>query len=176
MVTPRTENARKNLQRGIERMEQRMSAAARVRRDFKLGRPPKPVAGDVLQIHPNVVWQKATESLSKLREAMQRAKLNPDDVDGAVVYVEKSDPDKPHVLLIAEKEKTPEQSKEDAVQKLMHADVIALGMIFAQHDAELKKQAYFPLLFVGLNKRGMDVLKKVAEEQFAAHALLKNVN
>jgi len=159
--------ARRNLKAGSKKMEENMSTAARVRRQFRLGRNPKP--GESLPLHPRVVWERAYTALERFRTMMSLEKLSPKHVDAAIVFIEESNPDQPHFVLLSE--------GEDRVrEELSSPDVIALGMLFRQFDAEKKQQSTFPYLFVGLNERGMAVLKKAAEIQCKYAALTKDVN
>jgi hypothetical protein len=162
----RTRAAKKNLREGIKKMEKVMTPAAQVRRDFRLGRPPK--ASEALPLHRMVVWQRATDALSNLRARMTAAKLNPDDVTAAIVFIERDNPDQPNVLLM--------DDQQAAFEQLGRDDVIALGMIFRQFDEQTKQQSTFPYQFMGLNERGMDVLKKAATQQVVAAELTKEVN
>jgi hypothetical protein len=166
MTPPRTETAKDNLRQGIKKMEKTMSPAAQVRRDFRLGRPPKP--GDGSPLHRTVVWQKATGALSNLRARMSAAKLNPNDVTAAIVFIEGANPDRPNVLLM--------DDQKAAFEQLGRDDVIALGMIFSQFDEQTKQQAIFPYQFMGLNERGIKVLRAAATLQDLAIKLTKNVN
>jgi hypothetical protein len=174
MVEFRTRTARRNLREGIKKMEKTMSAAAQVRRDFRLGRPPKP--GETLPLHRMVVWQRAAEALANFRTRMAAAELNPNDAGAVIVYVETSNPDLPHFLELECPGKTPEESKLAAFEVLGRDDVIALGMLFGQFDEQAKKQAIFPYQFVGLNERGLSVLRSAGLLQHAAIALTKTKN
>src|ERR1700712_3081881 len=102
MTPERTETAKGNLREGIKKMGQAMSPAAKVRRDFRLGRPPK--AGESLPLHRMVVWQRATDALSNLRARMTAAGLNPEHITAAIVYIEAVNPDLPRVLLMQDQE------------------------------------------------------------------------
>jgi hypothetical protein len=155
-------------------MEKTMSPAAQVRRDFRLGRPPKP--GEALPLHRTVVWQRATDALINFRTRMSAAKLDPSHVTAAIVYIESANPDKPHFLLLEEQGKTPEQSRAEAFEQLGRDDVIALGMLFRQFDAQSKQQATFPYQFTGLNERGIAVLRSGAAIQDRFTALTKTPN
>jgi hypothetical protein len=174
MVEYRSREARRNLREGIKKMEKTMSPAAQVRRDFRLGRPPKP--GESLPLHPLVVWKRAMESLLRFRTLMSLAKLRPEHVTAAIVYIESADADQPRVLLLEQEGKTEEECKKAVFEQLGHDDVIALGMIFRQFDERDKKQATFPYQFTGLNARGIAVLRKAAELQVRAGELMKNGN
>jgi hypothetical protein len=175
MMTPyRTQAAKRNLREGIKKMENVMSKAAQVRRDFRLGRPPKVV--ETMPLHRVVVWQRATDALANFRSRMTAAKLNPNHVTAAIVAIETADPDRPHPLLLEEEGKTPVQCRETAFETLGRDDVIALGMIFRQFDEQSKQQATFPYQFMGLNERGMTVLRKAALDQEIGTALVKTLN
>lgn len=178
MTQYRTRTAKQNLREGIKKMEQGMSAAARVRRAFQLGRPLRPLAEGKVpqQLHPNVVWDRATEALSAFRARMTAAKLNPQHAEAAIIYVERDDMDKPRFLFLEDAGIMPEVTRKAAYTLLVREDVIALGVIFGQFDEQAKQKAVFPYLFFGLNQRGMAVLRKAAEIQQEAALLLRNVN
>lgn len=144
-----------------------MTTAARVRREFRLGRNPKP--GESLPLHPRVVWERAYVAQERFRTLMSLEKLNPKHVEAAIVFIEESNPDQPRFVLLSEGE---DRVKEE----LSRPDVIALGMLFQQFDTEKKQRAIFPYLFVGLNERGMAVLKKAAAIQYNYGTLTKDVN
>jgi len=172
--TPRTEDAQQNLRAGIKKMEKVMSPAAQVRRDFRLGRPPK--AGQLVPLHRSVVWQKATKALADFRGRMAAASLNPKHVDAAIVFIELAAPDSPRVLLLETEGQTPEESRAAAFEVLGRDDVIALGMIFRQFDEQSQQQSTFPYQFMGLNERGVGVLKAAATLQVAVGELRKDTN
>jgi hypothetical protein len=174
MVRFYSRTARRNLKAGAAKMEENMSTAARVRRDFRLGRHPK--QGESLPLHPRVVWERAYVALSRFRTLMSIEKLDPKHVTAAIVFIEEADPDQPRVLLLEEEGKSEEECKQAVFEQLGRHDVQALGMLFRQFDAEKKQQSTFPHLFVGLNARGMAVLKKAALMQEKGAALLKSVN
>lgn len=174
-MTPyKSRAAKRNLREGIKKMEKVMSPAAQVRRDFRLGRPPKP--GESLPLHRTVVWQRASDALASFRTRMRGAKLDPRHVTAAIVFIESANPDQPHFLLLDEEGKTPEQSREVAFKELGRDDVIALGMIFRQFDDRSKQQSTFPYQFTGLTERGIAVLRKAADIQDKATALTKTPN
>jgi len=178
-MTPyRTETARKNLRKGIRKMEKTMTAAARVRRDFQLGRPPRPLPeGQIPEpLHPSVLWQRATSALADLQKRMTDAGLRAKHVEALIVYVHRNDPDMPHVFLLEQAGASTEQRQRDALGTFASAEVIALGMLFKQYDAEAKRESIFPYLFFGLNSRGMDVLKRAAALQATGTAVLKAAN
>jgi hypothetical protein len=166
-----TQAAKKNLREGIKKMEKVMSPAAQVRRDFRLGRPPKP--GEALPLHRLVVWQRATDALANFRTRMAAAKLNPNDAGAVVVYVETSNPELPHFLGLEHTDKSPEESRRTAFEVLGRDDVIALGMLFLQFDEQAKKQTIFPYQFVGLNDRGLSVLRSAGLLQHEGIAFTK---
>lgn len=176
MIEARSRAAKKNLQAGIKKMQKRMTRAAQVRRDFRLGRNPKTVE-DMLPIHPTVVWKRATEALSSFRARMTVPKLDPNDVTAVIVFIELADPDQPHFLLLEEEIGTPcERCKQEVFKQLSRGDVIALGMIFRQFDEDSKEQSTFPYVFTGLNGRGIAVLEKAVELQKKSAVLTKDVN
>ena len=156
-----------------------MTAAARVRRDFQLGRPPRPLAeGEVPEpLHPVVAWQRATAALADFRARMAAAGLKPEHAETLIVYVHLADMDTPRIVLLEEPGKTTEELRRTALETLGAEDVITLGMLFQQHDEQTGQRAIFPRQYSGLSltKRGMDVLKRAAQMQFAGAELLKKV-
>ena len=157
MVPYRSRQALKNLRRGAEKMEKAMSPAARVRREFRLGRPPK----CTLPLHPSVAWQKAESLLADFRQRMEDAGLSREDVDAQIIGVRESNPDAP-VFIAVERDK--------ALKTLSAPDIIAIGCIFRQHDSTTKQNVDFFVQFTGLSEQGMNVLKKAATMQ---HELTK---
>ena len=155
-----------------------MTAAARVRRDFQLGRPPRPLAeGEVPEpLHPVVAWKRATDALADFRARMTAAGLKPEHAEALIVYVRLADLDIPRIVLLEEPGKTAEEMRRAALETLGAEDVITLGMIFQQHDEQTGQRAFFPRLYFGLSKRGMDMLKRAAQEQFEGAELLKKVH
>ena len=134
-----------------------MSRAARVRRQFRLGRPPK----DTLPLHPRIAWDKAESLLSDLRQRMKDAGLSPADIDAQIIGVRDPNPNEPVFV--------PLKDKDEVVKILSEPDIIAIGMIFRQHDAEANdgkgQDITFPVQFTGLSKAGLDVLKGAANRQ-----------
>lgn len=175
MMTPyHSRAAKKNLREGIKKMENVMTRAAQVRRSFRLGRPPKP--GESLPLHPLVVWKRAMESLASFRALMSLEKLQPSHVTAAIVYLQEGDPSTPRFLLLEEPNKTEEEVKAAIFETLGRPDVLAIGMLFRQFDAEKKEQSTFPYQFTGLSENGLAMLRKAAELQAKGTALLKEVN
>jgi hypothetical protein len=171
----RTREAKRNLREGIKKMESKMSAAAQVRREFRLGRPPKTVE-QLVPMHRTVVWNKATEALANLRSRMSVAGLNPADVAAAIIYVKARDPEEPLFLKVDGGDKEAEEWQAAALEALGGDDVFALGMIFGQYDRASGQQTIFPFQFTGLSEAGVAVLRKAATEWHAAIALCKTVN
>src|ERR1700690_3400108 len=134
-MTPayRSRAAKKNLREGIQKMEAKLSPAAQIRREFRLGRPPKP--GDALPLHRTVAWSKATEALSSFRERMTAVGLEPNHVEAGIVFIELTNPDLPQFLPMEGNDKDDEEWKRAAFEQLGRDDVIALGMVFRQFDA-----------------------------------------
>lgn len=157
--------AKKNLRQGIRKMEKEMTAAARVRREFRLGRPPRPLPeGEVPQpLHPAVAWQRAKDALSAFRERMIAAGLRPKDAGAVIVYIERGNQDRAQLLELENADKSESDMRGEAFKTLAREDVIALGMIFTQMDQQSNQRAIFPYLFFGLNQRGMAVLRQAAE-------------
>ncbi|HEY2363486.1 MAG TPA: hypothetical protein VGK36_20360 [Candidatus Angelobacter sp.] len=152
-----------------------MSPAAQVRRDFRLGRPPRAVDNPE-PLHPAVVWRRAQEALADFRGRMSAASLNPRHAAAVIVFIEKADSEKPCFTFLEEKGKTSEEMQKAVFETLSRADVIALGMIFVQLDEQTQQKAIFPYLFFGLNERGMAVLKRAAELEYVVGESLNNVN
>ena len=152
-----------------------MSPAARVRREFQLGRPRRPLP-DGERLRPSVLWQRATDALNDFRARMSAAKLNPAHAEAAVVFVEQSDPDQPQFLFLELPGRTPEEVRNAALEFLTREDVIELGMLFSQFDEQTKQRATFSYMFYGVNQRAMDILKRAAAERFVAEEMLKHTN
>ncbi|GGG71864.1 hypothetical protein [Edaphobacter dinghuensis] len=170
-MTPYTTQAgKKNLQAGIKKMEKSMSPAAQVRRNFRLGRPPK--AGESLPLHRTVVWQRAADAVNKFRSEMIAAKLNPHHVDAAIVYIEAANPELPHFILLDDESRSLDEIRAAAFDILGRDDVLALGMLFKQHDEQTKQDVTFPYLFTGLSVNGIAVLRKAATNQYEGARLL----
>ena len=175
MMTPyRTRAAKKNLREGIKKMEKVMSPAAQVRRDFRLGRPLK--EGEAQPLHPLVVWKRAMEALLRFRVNMTLAKLDPSHVTAVIVYIEEADQDKPNFLMLEEPGRSIEDCQKAVFEQLSRPDVIALGMLFRQWDEQKKQQITFPYQFMGLNDRGIAVLRRAAELQDKYGALTRDAN
>jgi hypothetical protein len=178
-VTPyKSRVAKKNLREGIKKMEKTMSPAAQVRRDFRLGRPPRPIGENERPqpLHRTVAWQRAVDALASFRVRMTGANLNPGHVAAAIIFIEGTNQDQPHFLFVEEKGKTSEEMQKTAFEQLGRDDVIALGMVFVQVDEQTKQRSIFPYQFFGLNQRGIAVLRRAVELEFAAGEMLKNVN
>jgi hypothetical protein len=106
---------------------------------------------------------------------MSAAGLNPQHVAALIVYIDSANPDKPRFLSIEEEGKTPDECRGAAFEKLGD-DAIALGMIFRQFDERSKQQTAFPYQFVGLNERGVGVLRGAAAAQVAVAEMMKGIN
>ena len=156
----RTRAAKKNLREGITKMEQRMTPAAQVRRDFRLGRPQKTEIDEPL--HPAVVWQRANRALADFRARMSAAELKPDHAEALIVYVAMPDMDVPHFLSLESAHRTPEECQRVALEQLGQGNALALGMVFTQFDEQTKQQALFPYQFMPLSDRGIAVLRRSA--------------
>jgi hypothetical protein len=174
MTPARTAAAQRNLRRGIKKMEKVMTKAAQVRRDFRLGRPPKP--SESLPLHRAIVWKRATDALANFRERMRAAGLDPNHAKAAIVYVMEKDPTKPHFLLLESDSRPVEECQVAAYRKLGGNDVLAIGMIFDQYDAESGQTTTFPHQFTGLSAEAMEVLKEAAraEQQLIAQSKVAN--
>jgi hypothetical protein len=150
--------AKRNLKAGSKKMEDNMSAAARVRREFRLGRPPKTVPEGMppMPLHPQVAADKAVRLLADLRERMHAAGLKREEVDGVIVGIRAANPDEPVFIPI---------DRAKAIETLSAPDIIALGCVFRQHDGD--KDFDFPVQFAGLNARGVGVLRRAVEIKHA---------
>jgi hypothetical protein len=176
MVRFYTRKAKKNLREGARKMEDAITPAARVRREFQLGRPLK-LQEDMLPLHPSVVWKRATEALSSLREKMTKAELKPYHAEAVIVFIDSANPDQPQFLHLEDAVgKLSESCHTKVLETLSRRDVIAVGMLFQQFDETKNQRAIFPKLLMPLNGRGMEVLKKAAAIQNEGMTLFKSVN
>jgi len=135
-------------------MEEHMSPAARVRRGFRLGRPPK-VSDELLR--PLLAVDKAETLLADFRQRMQTAGLNPEHVDAMIIGVRASNMDEP-VFIPVERDK--------AISALSAPGIGALGCIFRQRDEG--KNVDFFVQFTGLTDRALGVLKRAITMQSGA--------
>jgi hypothetical protein len=149
--------ARRNLKAGATKMEENMSAAARVRREFRRGAPPKGTTP-----RPLVAVDKAEQLLANLRERMHAAGLKREEVDGQIIGVRSAN-DEP-VFIPIEREK--------AIAILSAPDIIPLGCIFRQQDGG--KNVDFFVQFTGMTERGLDVLKRAVTKTQAQIAPLRH--
>jgi hypothetical protein len=154
-MSPYTETAIKNLQKGVKKMSKAMSPAAQVRRDFQLGRPAKALTDEPL--HPAVVWARAEALLSDLRGRMTSVKLDPLAVRAFIVYVQMPDFTDPQFLALSGPN-PPETYRQTALEALGAPDTLALGVLFQQWDDG--KVATFPKQLTGLSELGMMTLRK----------------
>lgn len=159
-------------------MEANMTTAARVRREFRLGRPPRALReGEQPEpMHPAAAWKRATDALADFRARMTAATLQPEHVIGAIVYVTLAEPNEPRFLLLEDEGRTAESLQEEAFEQLSRGDALALGMIFRQFDAEAKQQSTFPHQFFGLSPHGVTVLRNAAEKQVRIGERFKTQN
>ena len=163
--------AKENLQRGIRKMQTSMTPAARVRRNFQLGRPKKSPDRDE-PLHPAVVWQRANAALADFRSRMAGAKLDPSDATAFIVYVMPPNFDDPHHLAL-------DGDSDAALSALGKPDVLALGLVFVQVDRQAGtggQRAYFPYQFVGLSLRAQAALRRGGEQLMSAIAALDRGN
>ena len=142
-----TDDAKNNLQKGIKKMENAMSAAAQVRRSFRLGRPPKP--GEALPLHPAVVWDRANAALANLRARMVAAGLDPSDAVGTIIYVDGQFPTTPRRFPLELPGVSTEQAQAALFGYLGNGHLTAIGMVFRQFDQDTKQQSTFPYQFTG---------------------------
>jgi hypothetical protein len=162
-MTPyRTRIAKRNLREGIKKMRETMSPAAQVRRQFRLGRPPKRT-DDLLR--PLLAVDKAELLLADFRKRMQSAGLNPEHVDALIIGVRASNLDEPVFISI---------DRDKAIAALSAPDIGALGCIFRQRDGE--QNVDFFVQFTGLSERGLNVLKRAATMQHAWSKLKVTAN
>jgi hypothetical protein len=107
---------------------------------------------------------------------MALERLPQSDVTAAIVYLEEADPSWPHFLLLEEDGKSEEEIKALIFERLSRPDVLALGMLFRQWDAEKQQQITFPYQFTGLSEGGVAMLRRAAELQEKGSRLTKDVN
>ncbi|MGI4755929.1 MAG: hypothetical protein ACRYGF_03670 [Janthinobacterium lividum] len=162
-LTPaNTEAGIQNLRRGIKKMANTMTTAAKVRRDFRLGRPAK--AAEPQPLHRAVVWDKAEKALASFRQRMTAAGLNPAHAEACIVYVTMEARLKAEYIPIEGDNRSAEEIRAAAYEILGRDDVLALGMVFHQFDEEAKKNAYFPFQFMGLSNDGVLVMRHATTE------------
>jgi hypothetical protein len=91
---------------------------------------------------------------------MTDAGLSPADFDAQIIGVPDPNPDEPVFISL---------DKDEAFRVLGGPDIIPIGMIFRQHDAEANggqgQDITFPVQFTGLSKAGLEVLKKAVNIQ-----------
>ncbi len=170
MTPASTEDGKNNLREGIKKMAKAMTPAAKVRRNFQLGRPQKPPQDGDVPLHRTVVWHKAMRALIDFRSRMADAGLDPTDAKAEIVCLEATDPQTPQFLPLEEKGKLPEQTREDAFRTLGRDDVIAIGLVFEQWDWHGGNDgqpaiATFPYRFMGLSPHSAALLKACAIQQ-----------
>jgi hypothetical protein len=107
---------------------------------------------------------------------MSAANLKPEHATAAIVAIESASPDEPRLLLLESSDKSSDELRTEAFEHLGRGDVITLGMIFRQFDEQSGQQATFPYQFVGLNERGLAVLRDAATRQVDFGELTKHVN
>lgn len=130
--------AKKKLREGIGKMEKMMSPAARVRREFRLGRPPKSTE----HLRPLIAVDKAEMSLADLRNRMRKAEtewFKDEHVRAMLVTVDSTD-----ACL------TPVENRDKMLADLTRPGAYALGCVFAQFDADAGKNTFFYVPFIGL--------------------------
>jgi hypothetical protein len=156
----------------------RMTAAARVRREFRSGRPPK--AGDALPLNPAVVWSKSIKALGDFRARMEEAGLNPNHARAHIVFIDEANPLVPILQSIESPDKSLEQTRAEVFERLASGSAIAIGMIFRQFDQDAVpgsgNHTCFPYQFTGLSEAGVFVLKIAALQIQASIAANKEVN
>jgi hypothetical protein len=133
-----------------------MSPAARVRRQFRLGRPPK----GTLPLHPSVAVDKAESLIADFRGRMETAGLKPEHVAGLIIGVRSANPDEPVFIPI---------DRDKAIATLSAPGILAIGCIFWQRDEAENKEADFFVQFTGLSEQGLSVLKRACTMR-AAHS------
>ncbi len=176
-MAPFTETAKMNLREGVKKMESSLTPAARVRRDFQLGRPKKSPERDE-PLHPAVVWQRSITALAEFRGRMVAANLDPSDATAFIVYVGPPDLYEPQHLAIdgvpamPVGDKTPEDYQKAAFGALSGPDTLALGLVFVQMDRQAGQRAYFPYFFMALSLPAQQVLKRGADYLRAAIGML----
>jgi hypothetical protein len=127
MMTPyRTRVAKRNLRAGIEKMEGKLTVADRVYRAFRAGRPFK---RDRL-LKPPMALAEVCEMRDKLRLAMQKAELDPQDTAAAIVFQVALD-GPPQVAVVRVGKET------DVLDKMLgRYAAVTVGALFALRDHE----------------------------------------
>jgi len=153
MTRQYSREAKRNLRKGAEKMEAKISPAARVRREFRLGRPPKSTE----HLRPLIAVDKAESSLADLRNRMRQAKIEwfKDEyvqaklvtVDDANVYI------------------TSVEHRDKMIAELSGPGAYALGCVFFQFDADAGERgqfAYFYVPFIGLTDEERATIQEAA--------------
>jgi hypothetical protein len=139
MVRQYTRAAKRNLRAGAVKMAENISIAARVRRDFRRGRPPKGVE----HLRPLVAVDKAEFSLADFRSRMRQAGTSwfrDEHIEAMLVTVDADD-----ATL------TPVGDRAKMLANLAQPGAYALGCLFAQFDADTSQNVFFCIPFIGLN-------------------------
>lgn len=131
---PLNQNARIQ---GHKAMEKSLTAAGRVRRRFKAGRPR---AIEDRTIGPMEAMNTTMAQLEKLRALMEDAGLDPNTVLAGLVYCQPDTPGQEHFSARLVELRAPNQLSA-FVDKVMALDKpLFLGIVFAQFDKEAGKQ------------------------------------
>lgn len=165
-MSPYTEAAMKNLQKGVKKMSASMSPAAKIRRDFRLGRPAKALTDEPL--HPAVVWSRADGMVSDFQGRMTAANLDPSAVRAFIVYVQMPDFTDPQFLQV-NGPKPSEEYRRLAISALNAPDTLAIGVLFQQWDDG--KVATFPKQLTSLSEMGALTLRKAGSLLVEATAM-----
>ncbi len=168
-MSPYSESALRNLQKGVKKMSTTMSPAAKIRRDFQLGRPPKALTDEPL--HPTVVCSRAEALLSDLRARMVAAGLTASDVEGWIIYVRGTNPDPTYPEFIPMGQA---DSRQKAFKELGEPDTVALGVIFQQIDGG--QRATFAKQLTGLSELGQATLRKAGGILVTVRSMLDKTN
>jgi hypothetical protein len=127
MVPFQSRKGLKNLRAGIEKMEGKLTVADKVYRSFRAGRPFKK---DRMMMPPDALAE-VCEMRDKLREAMAKNELDPDDsATGIVFWLAIDEP--PQVCVVRVGRET------EVLEKMHDAKhmAVTIGVLFALKDHE----------------------------------------
>jgi hypothetical protein len=160
MVPYQSRKGLKNLRAGIEKMEGKLTVADKIYRSFRAGRPFKK---DRMMMPPDALAEVCVMR-DKLREAMAKNGLNPDDCATAVVFWLEIDAP-PQVSLVR-------VGRETEVLDKMHSKYMAvtIGALFALKDKErgiIRRWAH-PFL---LSHDALTLLEGALDSQEMKHAV-----
>ena len=159
--------AKRNLKAGSRKMEENMSTAARVRRQFRFGRPPKSTE----HLRPLIAVDKAEVSLADLRNRMRQAGtkwFKDEHVRAMLVTVDGTDA-----------RITSVDNREKMLANLTRPGAYALGCVFVQFDADAGnsgQNAYFYVPFIGLTDDERVTIQAASARWAAENARLEGMN